>query len=124
MLEIAAILCLFIGIIHSYLGERYILVRLFRGDRVPYLFGSDYFTKRTLRFAWHITTFAWWGFGYLLMVIASGKENLTKSVLLTISVVFLLSGVFSFSFTKGKHISWVVFWSIAGLSYYVAMSNG
>lgn len=58
MLEAAAILCFLIGLIHSCLGERFILIRLFRGDRVPHLFGSGYFPKRTFRFAWHITTFA------------------------------------------------------------------
>lgn len=77
MLEVAAILCFLIGIIHSYLGERFILIRLFRGDRVPHLFGSDYFPKRTLRFAWHITTFAWWGFGYLLFKISVGEESIS-----------------------------------------------
>ena len=70
MLEIASALCFLIGIIHSYMGERFILIRLFRGDNVPHLFGSDLFTKRTLRFAWHITTFAWWGFAYVLWAIA------------------------------------------------------
>jgi hypothetical protein len=123
MLQIAAILCLVVGMIHSYLGERFILIRLFRGDKVPHLFGSDYFTKGTLRFVWHITTFAWWGFGYLLWQISEGQENLTQTILYTIGTVSLLSGIFSFGFTKGKHLSWVVFWAIAGLIYYVA-KNG
>ena len=60
MLNIAAILCLVVGRIQSYLGERYILVRLFRRENIPHLFGSDYFTKGTLRFVWHITTFSCW----------------------------------------------------------------
>ncbi len=119
MLEIAATLCILIGAIHSYLGERYILIRLFRGDNIPHLFGSDFFTKRTLRFAWHITTIAWWGFGYLLWEVASGRENLTQTVLYTVSTVFILSGIFSFGFTKGKHLSWVIFLAIASLAYYV-----
>ncbi len=123
MLEIAAILCILIGVVHSYLGERFILIRLFRGDKVPHLFGSDFLPKRTLRFAWHITTFAWWGFGYLLFKIAAGEENLAQTVLYTISAVFFLSGIFSFGFTKGKHLSWVVFWAIAGLAFYVAKSG-
>ena len=123
MLEVAAALCLLIGIIHSYLGERFILIRFFRSDKFPHLFGSDFFPKRTLRFSWHITTFAWWGFGYLLFRIAAGEENLAQTVLYTISTVFFLSGIFSFGFTKGKHLSWVVFWAIAGLAYYVA-KNG
>lgn len=120
MLVTAAILCFVTGIIHSYLGERFILIRLFRGDKVPHLFGSDFFPKRTLRFAWHITTFAWWGFGYLLWVVAEEPENINQIVLNTISAVFFMSGVFAFGFTKGKHLSWIVFWAIAGLAYYSA----
>ncbi len=123
MLNIAAILCLVVGIIHSYLGERYILVRLFRRENIPHLFGSDYFTKGTLRFVWHITTFSWWGFGYLLWQLSGGQELSFQTVLYTISTVSFFSGIFSFGFTKGKHLSWVVFWVIAGLTYYVA-KNG
>ena len=34
---------------------------------LPRLFGSDWFTRRTLRFAWHITSVAWLGFAALLV---------------------------------------------------------
>jgi hypothetical protein len=83
---------------HSFLGERYILNRLFKRDNLPHLFGSDQFTKGTLRFAWHITTLAWFGFAALLML----KPDSTV-VLLTVSLVFALSGVLSGFYTKGKH---------------------
>ena len=119
MLQIAAVLCFVVGMIHSLLGERYILVRLFRRDNIPHLFGSDYFTKGTLRFVWHITTFAWWGFGYLLWQLSVTQEISSQTILYTISTVSLVSGIFSFGFTKGKHLSWMVFWAIAGLTYYV-----
>ncbi|MBA3657097.1 MAG: hypothetical protein H0W69_07085, partial [Gemmatimonadaceae bacterium] len=46
-LLIAALLTVVVGLAHSYLGERYILLRLFRRDDLPHLFGSDVFTKRT-----------------------------------------------------------------------------
>lgn len=59
---VGAALALGVGAAHSYLGERYILIRLFRRPDLPHLFGSDLFTRRTLRFAWHLTTLAWWGF--------------------------------------------------------------
>lgn len=117
MLEVASALCILIGCIHSFLGERFILIRLFRNQNIPQLFGSDYFTKRTLRFAWHMTTVAWFGFGYLLLVIAQGNENITRTVLFTISMVFFITGAFAFGFTRGRHISWLVFWAISGLSY-------
>ena len=120
MIEIAAILCFVVGLIHSVLGERYILIRLFRRDNIPHLFGSDYFTKGTLRFVWHITTFAWWGFGYLLWLISTSQDISSQSVLYVISAVSLFSGIFSFGFTKGRHLSWLVFVAIAGLTYYAA----
>jgi hypothetical protein len=41
-----------VAIAHSYLGERYILIRVFRHADLPKLFGNAEFTCRTLRFAW------------------------------------------------------------------------
>ena len=121
MLIGAAALAIFIGIVHSYLGERYILVRLFKRNNLPKLFGSDWFTKRVLRLAWHLTTIAWWGFAAILYIISGSNENIEKQILIIIAVVFLASGLLSATFTKGKHISWVVFWLISGISIYVAM---
>ncbi len=66
----AAILTLAISLAHSWLGERYILMRLFRRQNIPHLHGSDVFTKRTLRFAWHVTTVAWCGVAALLLALA------------------------------------------------------
>ena len=84
MLQAAVFLCFLIGVIHSLLGERFILVRLFRGSQLPHLLGSDVFTKGTLRFAWHITTIAWWGLGYIIWAIATNAENLEHVVLYTV----------------------------------------
>lgn len=123
MIEVASILCFVVGMIHSILGERYILIRLFRRDNIPRLFGSDYFTKGTLRFVWHITTFAWWGFGYLLWLISTSQDISSQTVLYVISAVSLFSGIFSFGFTKGKHLSWLVFLGIAGITYYAAING-
>lgn len=117
MLPTASALLVLIGLIHSYLGERYILIRLFRTAKIPHLFGDDYFTRRTLRFAWHMTTLAWWGFAWLLLMIESGSD-IQRAVLQTVSLVFLLTGILAFGFTRGRHISWLVFWAVAMLSYY------
>ena len=114
MLITASILLVLIGFVHSILGERYILIRLFKRDNIPHLLGSDWFTKQTLRFAWHITTLAWWGFAAILyftsMASQSSKQQLlSDDILLSISSVFLLSGLASLAFSKGKHLSWIVF---------------
>jgi hypothetical protein len=118
MLLIGTILLLIIGIIHSYLGEKYLLIRLFRRDDLPKLLGSDWFTKRVLRFAWHLTTLAWWGFAAILYVLSNPSVNVQNEILIIIAVVFALSGVVSLLFTRGKHLSWLFFFTIAAISYY------
>jgi len=122
MLVTGAFLAIFLGLVHSYLGERYILTRLFKRE-LPKLLGSDWFTKRVLRFAWHLTTVAWWGFAGILFILSSPGEHIQKQILMVIAAVFLVSGLFSVMFTKGKHISWIFFWLISGLSFYVAQSS-
>ncbi|MEW5736808.1 MAG: hypothetical protein AB1921_18330 [Thermodesulfobacteriota bacterium] len=113
MLIVAAVLLFGIGLAHSVLGERYILIRLFKRDNLPRLLGGDSFTKGTLRFAWHLTTLAWWGFAVLLVEVSSRAPNLPGLVLWVAACVFFLSGVLSAGFTRGKHLSWVVFFAVA-----------
>jgi hypothetical protein len=123
VLIVAALLCFLIGVVHSYLGERYILIRLFRETRLPRLFGSDFFTRRTLRFAWHLTTVAWWGLGYLLWAVAHAPADLESVVLGTVSAVFMVSGALALVASRGKHLSWIVFLAIAGLAAYVGLNG-
>lgn len=118
MLIIAMMLLALCGLVHSILGEKYILIRLFKRDNLPHLFGSDQFTKGTLRFAWHITSLAWFGFAALLMLMPESVP-----LLLTVSIVFALSGVFSAYYTKGKHLSWLVFFIISGLTLASAVNG-
>lgn len=117
MLLVSAFLLLFIGFVHSYLGEKYILIRLFKRDNLPQLLGSDWFTKRVLRFAWHLTTIAWWGFAVILYFLSQPSDNIRSEVLVTISVVFALSGIASLLFSRGKHLSWLIFLGIAITSF-------
>ena len=46
-LQVAAFLICAVAVAHSYLGERYILIRLFRRDDLPRIMGGAEFTKRT-----------------------------------------------------------------------------
>lgn len=108
LLLISAILLAITGVAHSYLGERYILIRLFKRDNLPKLFGSDDFTRRTLRFAWHITSITCWGFGAILVLMASETLNF-QNVAMTLATTFLLTAATAFVGSKGKHLSWVVF---------------
>jgi len=44
-LLVASVVAVLLGVAHSYLGERYVLVRLLRRDDLPRLFGGVEFTK-------------------------------------------------------------------------------
>jgi len=123
MLLVGAFLLIFIGLIHSYLGEKFILIRLFRRDDLPELLGSDWFTKRVLRFAWHITTIAWWGFAAILYFLSNPSNNIRTEILITIATVFAISGVVSLFFSRGKHLSWLFFFGIAGSSVFGLLIN-
>ena len=119
MLIISALLLIFIGLVHSYLGEKHIITRLFKRE-LPKLFGSDMFTKQVLRFAWHLTTIAWFGFAAILVELSTDSPDFLKTSLYIISVVFLISGAMSFGYTKGRHYSYLVFWAVTVICGYVA----
>jgi len=115
-LVLAAFLALAIGLAHSILGERYILIRLFRREDLPKLFGSDWFTRRTLRFAWHLTSVAWWGFAVLLFLLAQESTVSGPAALRVIAAVFLTSALIAAGASNGRHLAWLVFLVIGALA--------
>lgn len=117
MILLAIALILLITLAHSYLGERYILVRLFR-QPLPKLLGSDEFTKRTLRFAWHITSVAWLGFAALLFQIHLGDWS-RSGLLIAMSITFAITALIALVASRGRHLSWLVFGAIS-IACYVA----
>jgi hypothetical protein len=114
-LLLAAALAVVLGLAHSYLGERYILIRLLRREDLPKLFGEGEFTKRTLRFAWHLTSVAWIGLAGVLIVLAASPGGARRTEARVVSATFLLSGALALVGSRGRHLSWVVFFGIAGL---------
>jgi len=117
MLTTAAILTVAIGIAHSWLGERYIIGRLLRRSNLPKLFGDDSFTRATLRFAWHLTTIAWFGMAAVLVMLSGAVVGLRVSdgVVFAVAQTFIMSAVLALILTRGRHLSWVVFSVIAAL---------
>lgn len=106
-LPLAAALAVAIAGLHSYLGERYILVRLFRRSDLPHLFGSDLFTRRTLRFAWHLTSVAWIGMGAALV----WDPQRALALAFGTTALAILAG------SRGRHLAWAVFAAIAALAW-------
>ena len=107
---LATLLLLGVGVAHSYLGERYILIRLFR-QPLPRIGPDDVFTKRVLRFAWHLTSVAWWGFGALLLL-APGRN-----IGAVIAATFLVTGVVVLLSSRGRHLAWPLFVAVSALAW-------
>lgn len=107
-LYLAASCLLAIGVAHSYLGEKHILIRLFRRQDLPKIRGSAEFTMRTLRFAWHITSVAWVGFAALLVALAHPPVA-PRSLAWVIAATFFAHGALALGGSRGRHYSWIVF---------------
>jgi hypothetical protein len=114
-LLMAAGLAVLLAVAHSYLGERHILMRLLRRPDLPRLFGGIEFTKLTLRFAWHLTTVAWVGFAAILAGQALRPAAPWRVQGQVIAATFALSGILALVGSRGRHLSWVVFFAIAAL---------
>lgn len=91
LLVMGAVLTTAVGVAHSYLGERFILIRLFERTDLSRVRGSAIFTKRILRFAWHLTSVAWWGYAALLLALAADAPPSRQLLGALISVTFLVT---------------------------------
>lgn len=119
MLYLASVLLFLLGLAHSLVGERFLLIPLFREGNGSELSGGSSFAARTLRFAWHLTTVAWWALVALLLLLA--RDQLTRSsVLMVIGYAALLSGLLPLLLTRGRHLAWAVLFLIGGLALYAA----
>lgn len=116
-LYLAAFLLLGVAAAHSWLGEKYILTRLFRRENLPELFGSQDFTRNTLRFAWHLTTVAWLGLAAILVLIANNALTAANAGLV-IAATFLVHGVAALVGSRGRHLSWPVFLLVGLIAWF------
>ena len=109
----AAALIVALGAAHSYLGERLILVKLFRDHTVPAILGSPRFTMRTLRFTWHLTTVMMWSSAAILLVA-------DRTVALVLAWTYLICAVVAAAGSRFRHFSWGVFLLCAALVWWGA----
>jgi hypothetical protein len=116
LLAAAGILAL-VGAAHSYLGERYIVMRLLGRTDLPQLRGT--FTRRTIRFAWHCTTIAWWGLSAILVMVARDRGEVSASVVVrVVAVTSLVTALFVLGGSRGRHLAWVAFLAVALLAWF------
>lgn len=105
MLYAAAAIIVLLGVLHSVLGERYLLSRLFRRSELPPILGDAQFTKGTLRFTWHLTTLLVFALAGVLIQIERADGDV--DIVSTIGWTMLLAGLLPIYFTRGRHLSWI-----------------
>jgi hypothetical protein len=107
--------------VHSVLGERYLLTRLFKHECFPKIFKKTEFAARTIRFAWHITSIAWWGFAAILIQFAQGSASM-PGIAQAIAVTFIATGLVALIASRAKHLAWPVFLAIGAIAFYASMT--
>ncbi len=98
----------FIGCAHSYLGERFVFSRLFALYDLPLLHNDRQYTERVLRFAWHLTSVAWWGFAALILALSDAIAT-TRVVGAITGSTLLLTGVIIVAAAGARHPAWWLF---------------
>ena len=122
---LAGLIAFILGIVHSVLGERYLITPILHSEHlISALSGSVGLKKVALRVCWHFATIAMWGTAITLFFLSSLPINQTSMVVARIIsltfgaytlLVFLTPGLRLVYLTR--HLAWVAFLAIAALSW-------
>lgn len=113
LLVTSAVLLAGLLVFHSVAGERYIVRRLLRRDNLPKLFGADTFTKRTLRYAWHLLTIM--GLALVALLAYASVEPVASPILHILAAALGASALWGLAATRATHLSWILLLAIGAL---------
>lgn len=112
----AALLTFAVGVAHSWLGEHRLIGPLLAPDNRHGILVHR-FARQVLRFAWHVTTLAWWGFAAILGYMAFSPVGEAGRIILVITaLMFLITGAVVLMTSRGRHLAWPAFLAIGFLS--------
>lgn len=121
MLLIAAILTFLVGLMHSWLGGKYLIAPLTRRDDLPEILGDRALTKLTLSVGWHALTLVFWMFAGLLAYLHFGGADFENLFLKTVAAAFLMLGLAALILSRGKHLSWLCFLPVSAILFYTQL---
>jgi len=113
LLLIAGLLCILLGLAHSFLGERLI----FSGwQKIPPAIPRRH--QNIIWASWHLGSFLGFGIGGAFMWLSRHSDFITelKPALISLIIGFILSGTIVLYATKGKHPGWIVLLIISVLT--------
>jgi len=109
-LLISGALTVLTAAVHTIAGEILIISPLMKSRDLPTVRGSVWFVRKTLRFAWHLTTVLGLGIAAILFYYA-GMETLSGDQIVVVKILSAtLFGGFLVSVigARGRHPSWIV----------------
>ncbi|MBT0588043.1 hypothetical protein [Alteromonas oceanisediminis] len=114
----AALLSIFVGLVHSALGEVLVFKNLRRRTVVPTLSAVPLQARnvRILWATWHIASIFGFAVAYILFH-ASTQPALEVYVINALALAMLSSGLLVMVATRGKHPGWVGLTSVAVLCW-------
>ncbi len=122
-LIVAGVLALVCGASHSYLGERMILMPLFRDGRAPTSpLGDRASTNLTLRFTWHFFTVVAWSTASLFLVLSGGAiDGGSQTAIRIIAAGWAVFAVVVLAMSRGRHFAWLLGSGIAVAAWWGAV---
>lgn len=122
ILEMAAVLAAAIGVAHSWLGERRLIGPLLDPAHRAGILKNSGGMRRTLRFAWHLTSIAWFGSAAILWDVAQNPPNaLGVQVLEILAATYAVTAAITFGSSRGRHFAWPLLLAIALAAWHRAM---
>jgi hypothetical protein len=116
---IAGGIAVLLGIAHSFVGERRVVRTILDRPDLPPLWGSTVLMRRTVRFAWHLTSVGWLGAGALLILFAGRMDEPGARLgVLVLGGIFLASAVVAFVGSRGRHPAWVICLAVTAAAWY------
>jgi hypothetical protein len=109
LLLFAAAVLVFMGIVHSYLGERFVFRRLFKLEKLPLLRNDRRYTENVLRYAWHLTSVAWWAFAACLVILWIIPGDPRLAIGKCVAVYCLIGGTTIVATAGVRHPAWTLF---------------
>lgn len=106
LLLASGVLMLGLGVVHSVIGEKYLVQRVLKRD-LPHLFGDDSFTKLTIRYVWHLVTVQCVASAAILFYIAREPSGHYTLIVAILAASFLACGTWGAIATRGRHLSWI-----------------
>lgn len=111
---LAGVFLVGLGLVHSWLGEVKLIGPLLSPPGRSGMLVHSRFARDVLRFAWHLTSLAWWGMGISVAMLAAPFAVEPRLALLAgTGVTCLITGLLILVIGRGRHLAWPVFLAAA-----------